>query len=204
MEATRHFFVFAKTESTEVLMSHLKPRPRQQNRLGIRASSRCSAKKRSPTDSENTPVSTRISVPFQFFAHFQVEVAKATEFLGEPDLSPQARSLFLAIIHTPEALNRICHVAILCDRTEESGNYFKGKLTGLDREDILDGILPHLPVELQEYWIGLRRENSASYDFYVDRIFHQFQSSLRKIDIINMSTGESISLWVNGGMQAAS
>jgi len=185
-------------------MSHRKPRPRQQNRLGIRASSRCSSKRRSPSDSENTPVSTPISIPFQLVANFQVEVLEATEFLEEPNLTPQARSLFLAIIHTPEALNRICHVAILCDGTEDSGGRFKGKLAAPHREDILEPILPHLPVELQEYWIGLRRENSASYGFYVDRIFQQFQSSLRKIDIINTSTGESISLWVNGGIQAAS
>jgi hypothetical protein len=204
METTLHFLAFAKTEAAEVLMSHHKPGRRQQNRLGIHASSRCSSKRRSPSDSENTSVSTPISLPFQFVAEFRVEVPEAAEFLGNPDLGPQARSLFLAIINTPEALNRICQVAILCDRTEDSGGRFKGKLTGPDREDILEAILPHLPVEVEEYWIGLRREDSASYDFYVDRIFQQFQSSLRKIDIINMSTGESISLGVNSGIHPAS
>lgn len=184
-------------------MSHHKPGSGQQTRPGIRGGSRCSAKKRSPEDSEILPVYTPISVPFQFVANFQVEIPKATEFLEEPDLSPQARSLFLAIINTPEALNRICHVAILCDRTEDSGSYFKGKLTELDREDILDAILSYLPVELEEYWIGLRRENSDTFDFYVDRIFQQFQSSLTKIEIINMTTGESISLWGNSKIHPA-
>jgi hypothetical protein len=175
-------------------MSYHKPGSGQQTRPGIHGSPRCSAKKRSPADPEIPPVYTPISVKFQLVADFQVEVPKATEFLEEPDLSPQARSLFLAIINTPEALNRICHVAILCDRTEDSGGRFKEKLTGPDREDILDAILPHLPVEVEEYWIGLQRQDSDSFDFYVDRIFQQFQSSLRRTEIINMTTGESISL----------
>lgn len=184
-------------------MSDHKPGPGQQNRPGIRASSRCSAKKISPADSEIPPVYIPISVPFQFVADFQVEVPKAREFLQEPYLSPQARSLFLAIINTPEALNRICHVAILCDRTEDSGSYFRGKLTELDREDILDAIFSYLPVKLKEYWIGLQRQDSDSFDFYVDRIFQQFQSSLRKIEIINLTTGESISLWGNNRIHPA-
>ena len=135
-------------------MSHHKPGRGEQTRPGIRASSRCSANKRSSEDSENTPVYTSISVPFQFVADFQVEVPKAQEFLEEPDLSPEARSLFLAIINTPEALNRICHVAILCDRTEDSGSYFKGELMELDREDILDAILSYLPSNSRSTGLG--------------------------------------------------
>lgn len=185
-------------------MSRHRPDLSHQNRPGVHASSRCSAKKTSPADSEIPSVYTPISVPFRFIAEFQVKVPKAPEFLEEPDLSPQARSLFLAIINTPEALNRICHVAILCDRTEDSGSYFKGKLTELDREDIVDAILSYLPVELEEYWLELRRQDSDSFDFCVDRIFQQFQSSLRKIEIINTSTGESTPLWVSSGIHPAS
>jgi hypothetical protein len=186
-------------------MSRRKPiRSGQQDRQCFHAISRCSQEKRTTADPENTPVTTPISIPFQLVANFQVEVPKGTEFLGEPDLSPQTRGLFLAIINTPEALNRICHVSILCDRTEESGGSFKGKLAAPDREDILDPILSYLPVELKEYWIGLRQENRDFFDFCVDRIFQQFQSSLRRIDITNMSTKESISLWVNNGIHPAS
>lgn len=188
----------------EGFMSRHRPGPGAQDHPGIHAIPRCAAKNRSQADSEDALASTAISVPFQFVAEFQVEVPRAPEFLEEPDLSPQARSLFLAIINTPEALNRVCHVAILCDRTEDSGNYFKGKLTELDREDIVDAILSYLPVELEEYWLELRRQDSDSFDFCVDSIFQQFQSSLRKIEIINTSTGESTPLWVNSGIHPAS
>ena len=182
-------------------MPHHKPNLSKQDRLCIHAISRCAARNGSHADSEPPGASTVISVPFQFVADFQVEASNATEFLEDPDLSPQARSLFLAIIRTPEALNRICHVAILCDGTEDSGCRFKGKLAEPDREDILDAILSYLPAELKEYWIRLQQQDSDSFDFYIDRIFQQFQSSLVKIEFINMTTGESTPLWVNSGIQ---
>lgn len=182
-------------------MPHHRPNLSQQDRPRI---PRCAAKNRSQADSEDAPESTAISVPFQFVADFQVEVPNATEFLEDPDLSTEARRLFLAIIRTPEALNRICHVAILCDGTEDSGGRFKGKLTEPDREDILDAILSYLPAGVKEYWIGLQRQAPASFDFYIDRIFQQFQSSLVKVEFINVTSGKSETLWPNSGIHPAS
>lgn len=182
-------------------MPHHRPNLGQQDRPSV---PRCAAKNRSQADSEDAPVSTAISVPFQFVADFQVEVPNAREFLVDPDLSTEARSLFLAIIRTPEALNCICHVAILCDDPEDSGGRFKGKLTKPDREDILDTILSYLPAGLKDYWIGLQQQNSDSFDYYIDRIFQQFQSSLVKIECINVTSGESETLWPNSGIHPAS
>jgi hypothetical protein len=185
-------------------MSDHQPDHGQQDRRGIPAISHYSAKDRSPAQSERQPAADSISVPFQLVADFVVEAKKTAEYLLEPDLGPQERSLFLAIITTPEALNRICRFAIVCDLTEDSERYFKGKFMGPETEDIFASILPYLPVELQNYWTGLQRECCDCFESCIDSIFEQFRSSLRKTEIIDVTTGESIPLWANSKIQAES
>lgn len=171
--------------------------PGQQVAPRVYANSQCFESGSPAAEPEHTPAVTSISVPFQLVADFQVEAERAAEFLQEPDLDPQERSLFLAIITTPEALNRICRLAIVCDLTEDSRHYFEGKFMGPEPEDILDSIRPYLPVELEKYWTQLHREDCGCFDFCMDRIFQQFRSSLRKTEIIDLTTGESVPLWAN-------
>jgi|GEM_PF-2340009 len=182
-------------------MSDHKPCPGEQEHRGIQTSSRLSAKGRSPVDPESLPAATQISVPFKLVAEFRIEAENVAEYLQQPDLDPEERSLFLAIITTPEALNRICRLAVVCALTEDSERHFKGKFMGPEPEDILASILPYIPGDLQEYWTTLRRENCGCVDFYIDRIFQQFNSSLRKTQILDVSTGESIPLWANSKIQ---
>lgn len=181
-------------------MSDHKTSASQQNCGGVDVVSNSPAKGGPPADPERLPAA-RISVPFQLLADFVVETERAAEYLQQPDLDPQERSLFLAIINTPEALNRICRLAVVCALTEDSERHFKGKFMGPEPEDILSSILPYLPVDLQEYWTRLRRENCGCVDFYIDRIFQQFNSSLEKTQILDVSTGESIPLWTNSKIQ---
>lgn len=184
-------------------MSESKADLGQQDRRGNHATSHHSARDRLPTESEHPPAANSISVPFQLVAEFVVEAGKAAEFLEEPDLNSQERSLFLAVITSPEAFNRVCRLAIVCDLTEDSEFYFEGKFMGPEPEDILESILAYLPVEQQAYWTGLRREDCGCFDFCIDRIFQQFRSSLRKTEIKDMTTGESIPLWANSKIYPA-
>lgn len=173
-----------------------KPYPGQQNFAGSHVISNRSTKDGSAADSEN-PAINRISAPFQLVADFVVEAEEAAAFLDDPDIDPEERRLFLAIINTPEALNRICRLAITCDLTGDSEKYFKGRFTGPDPEDILDSILSYLPGELQGYWTTLRGKDFDSFEFSMDRIFDPFRTSLRNTEIIDKTTGESIPLCPN-------
>ena len=164
---------------------------------GIHVNSSWSPNGGSPADPESLPTATKISVPFKLVAEFRVEAEDAAEYLQQPDLDPQERSLFLAIITTPEALNRICRLAVVCALTEDSERVFKGLFMGPDSKEIFESILPYLPVEIEEYWTKLRREDINRFDAYICHIFEQFRSSLRKTEMIDMATGESIPLWVN-------
>jgi hypothetical protein len=177
-------------------MRNHKPDPGQQDRKGIHDISHHSVKGRWPAESQQVVTDSR-PVPFQLVADFQVEVEKPTEFLHEPDVSPEERSLFLAIINTPEALNRICRLAIVSDLSEDSDRVFERLFMGPDPEDIFEAILPYLPVEIEEYWTRLRREDHDSFEAYIEYIFEQFSSSLTKTAIIDLTTSESIPLWVN-------
>ena len=158
--------------------------------------------RRSP-GSNRRPLPYRYRSRFQLIADFVVAAEKAAEFLEEPDLNPEERSLLLTVITTPQALNRICRLVIVCDLTEDSERYFKGTFMGPEAEDILDSILPYLPIEIAKYWMGLQREDRDFFDSSMDRIFAQFRTSLRKVEIIEMTTGESISLWGNSKLRPA-
>jgi len=186
-------------------MSDRKPEPGQQDRRGIHAISHHSTWGRLQAGSGHQAAATSIplSVPFQLIADFVVEAEKTAEFPEESDLSPQERSLFLAVINTPAALNRICRLVIVCDLSDDSERYFEGIFMGPQPEDILDSILPYLPVEIAKYWTGLQQESRDLFDSCMDRIFGRFRSSLRKTEIIEMTTGESIPLWGNSKIRPA-
>ncbi len=177
-------------------MRNHKPDQGQQDHKEIPDISHHSGKGRWPAESQQVVTDSR-PVPFQLVADFLVEVEKPAEFLHEPDVSPEERSLFLAIINTPEALNRICRLAVVSDLSEDSDHVFERFFMGPDPEDIFEAILPYLPVEIEEYWTRLRREDHDSFEAYIEYIFEQFSSSLKKTAIIDMTTGESIPLWVN-------
>ena len=130
-----------------------------------------------------------------------MEADNAVEYLRDPDLTPEMRSLFLAIITTPEALNRVCRLAVVSNLTEDSDRVFKGLFMGPFPEDIFESIRPYLPVEIEEYWTKLRREDCDSFEAYVGDIFEQFTSSLKKTAVIHISTGESLPLWLTRRFQ---
>ena len=173
-------------------MSDHNPDPGQQDRRGIHAISSYSPKGRLPAESEPQPPATPISVPFQVVADFQVIGDDVAQFLQDPDLSPEERSLFLAIINTPAALNRICGMVIVLDLISDSERYFRDKIFGPEFEVTVDSILPALPVEIQDYWTRLRREDPEAFHYCIDRTFEPFHSSLRRTEIKVMTTGESI------------
>lgn len=181
-------------------MSDHKPNSAQQDRWGIHVTSQSSAKGRPPAESEPQAAAS-ISVPFQLVADFQVEAEKAAEYLRDPDLTPEMRSLFLAIITTPEALNRVCRLAVVSNLTEDSDRVFKGLFMGPFPEDIFESIRPYLPVEIEEYWTKLRREDCKPFEAYIGDIFEQFTSSLKKTAVIDITTGESLPLWLTHRFQ---
>jgi hypothetical protein len=111
------------------------------------------------------------SVPFRLIADFVVEPAAPAEFLQDTDTSPEERDLFLTILLTPDALNRICRLEIVSKLTDDLRRYFEGKFLGPEWADILDCLLPYLSAEQQAFWTTLRREQSGRYDFCIDRIF---------------------------------
>lgn len=182
-------------------MSDQKPFPGQQVCRGIHATPPFSGKDGSPTESGPQPPATPISIPFQLVADFQVEAEKAMEYLRDPDLTSEMRSLFLAIITTPEALNRVCRLAVVSNLTEDSDRVFKGLFMGPFPEDIFESIRPHLPVEIEEYWTKLRREDCDSFEAYIGDIFEQFTSSLKNTAVIDITTGESLPLWLTHRFQ---
>jgi hypothetical protein len=120
-------------------MRNHKPDPGQQDHRDIHAISLYSAKDGSPEQPGAQQVVTDLGpVPFQLVADFQVEVGNPAEFLHEPDVSPEERSLFLAIINTPQALNRICRLAVVSNLSEISNCVFERLFMGPDPEDIYE------------------------------------------------------------------
>ncbi|MFP5226682.1 MAG: hypothetical protein ACLGXA_03575 [Acidobacteriota bacterium] len=168
------------------------PGPDQQDRRGIHAVSHSSGESRPPAGSTPRPPTSPISVPFQLVADFVVEGDRVRQFLQDPDLSPEERSLFLTIINTPEALNRICGVVMVLDLVSDSERYFSKGIFGPQLEITVDAILPSLPGEIQDYWTSMRRVDREGFDFWIDRMFEPFHASLRKTEIRDVTTGESV------------
>jgi hypothetical protein len=137
-------------------------------------------------------------VPFRLIADFEVETETAAEFLKNPDLTREHRSLFLTLLTDPEARNRISRLAIVCDlSSHEHGKFFGDLFFGPQPEQILDCVLPYLAVDLQEYWTRLRAEENDCFSFLIVEVFLQFKGSLKKVVIEDKSTGQEIPLRVS-------
>jgi hypothetical protein len=138
-----------------------------------------------------------LSVPFLLIADFVVEPEAPAEFLQDTDTSPEERDLFLTILTTPDALNRICRLVIVSKLTDDSRRFFEGKFLGPEWADILDCLLPYLSAQQQAFWTRLRSEHEGRFDFCIDRIYQQFRCVLKKTEMKDMITGEAIPLRVN-------
>jgi hypothetical protein len=176
---------------------------RQQDQENIHDISEYSAQRIPPEDSHPEMTLPEVAVPFRLIADFVVRAEAVAEFLREPDLTLEARALFLTVLTTPEALNRICRLAIVCDLNVVPGKYFEDTFTGPEPEDIFDAMRPYLPADLDEYWVRLRRENPDEFSASIDDIYRQFRSSLKRTVVEDVSTGEAIPLRVSSRIGTA-
>jgi len=145
----------------------------------------------SPIEETSLPAST---LPFRLIADFAVETNTAAAYLQQPDLTRQERDLFLTILHTPEALDRMCRLAIVSDFEADLDGCFRDIFLGPHPEDILDCVLPYLPEELANYWKELRERDYDRFSHWIDEIFMEFRSSLKRTVIEDTTTGETIPL----------
>jgi hypothetical protein len=132
------------------------------------------------------------ALPFRLVADFTIQANAARVFLAQPDLTPQQRSFFTTVLTNPEALNRMCRLAIVSELESLADKWFEGKFEGPDLEDVLNCELPFLSKEDQEYWSGLRQESPESVDFFLMPIFVAFTASLQDVAILDSTTDETI------------
>ena len=132
------------------------------------------------------------SVSFRMTADLVVEIKTAAKFLQQPDLSSEERRFFLTILTTPDALNRVCRLAVVDDLAREEDGLFEGQFFGPQSEDILAVVMPYLSKEDQLFWTRLQQENSAA-DFLTE-MFCEFKTALRRVDVEERSSGEAIPL----------
>jgi len=138
------------------------------------------------------------AIPFRLIADFVVETSTAAEFLQRADLEPQERDLFLIVLTTPEALNRMCRLAIVSDfETHFADCYFEDRFRGPEPVDILDCVSPYLPPALESWWKEFQQENSEYFSYRIGLIFMEFRSALRRTVIQDMTTGDAIPLRVS-------
>lgn len=153
-----------------------------------------------PKQPTNLPVDDEQKLPtptacFRLIADFTVEAKTARTYLQRPEVTPQEHDVFLLILTTPEALNRMCRLAIVSDfEAFLWDRHFDGKFVGPNPTDILDALLPYLPEELKAWWMQLRRENYDGFSARMDTMFQEFCSSLTHATIEDMSSGEPIPL----------
>jgi hypothetical protein len=135
------------------------------------------------------------SASFRLNADFTVKAETVRMYLQRPEVTPQERDLLFLILTTPEALNRMCRLAIVSDfEAFLWDRHFDGKFIGPNPTDILDALLPYLPEELKAWWMESRRANYDDFSARMDEIFQEFRSSLTHTMIEDRSTGEPISL----------
>jgi hypothetical protein len=162
-----------------------------------------SPKDGSPAGCEPQQALKSISVPFQMIADFVVEPEAPAEFLQDPNTSLEDRDLFLTILTTPEAQDRLCRLVIVAKLTDDSRRYFEGMFLGLQWTNILDCLLPYLSAEQQAFWTRLRSEHEGRFDFCIERIYQQFRCVLKTTEMKDMITGEAIPLRLNSRYGAA-
>jgi hypothetical protein len=133
------------------------------------------------------------AIPFRLIADFVVETETAVEFLQRDDLAPQERDLFLIVLTTPEARNRMCRLAIVSDFEAHLADcYFDDKFRGPQPADILNCISPYLPEALLGWWKEFQQENSEYFSYRIGLIFMEFRTALRRIVIQDMTTQDAI------------
>lgn len=130
-------------------------------------------------------------LPFRLVADFVVEVNSVKAFLEEADLTAQQRSFFIRL-SIPEAFNRMCRLALVSDLETDPGKYFESEFEGPEPVDILNCALPYLSPEEREYWIELQRDPAEHVNNGLLAIFMEFRSSLKRVVIQDMTTGETI------------
>jgi hypothetical protein len=150
-------------------------------------------------DSDSPLSVTTQSVPFQLIADFAVETPTVAEFIRDVGSATEEYRLFMTILTTPEALNRICRLALVCDLNVnmDENKYFDGAFMGPEPGDILNSILSYLSPDQQEYWTRLRKVDYNEFGESIDSVFGEFQSSLKKIKVLDVNTGEAIPLRVS-------
>jgi hypothetical protein len=132
-------------------------------------------------------------------ADFVVKTETVATFLRGSDLTREERDLLLAVLTNPEALNRMCRLAMVCDLSAHVyGCYFEDTFRGPDPDDIFDSVLPYLSADLREYWTRLRSENHERFSADILNIFLEFRSSLQQTAIEDRTTGELIPLRIGG------
>jgi hypothetical protein len=177
-------------------MSHRKAEQMQEQKNAIHM---VAAKSRQPgaQDPASQLAVTTKSVSFQLVADFAVETPTAAEFIRDPGLTTDEYRLFMTILTTPDALNRICRLALVCDLNMDGTKYFDGTFQGPDPDDILNSILPCIPPDQRDYWDRLRNEDHEEFGLSIDFVFIQFQSFLKNVKVLDVTTGEAILLRVS-------
>jgi hypothetical protein len=86
------------------------------------------------------------SVAFRLTADFVVENTTAAEFLERFDATSEEWRLLSTVLTTPEALHRICRLAIVDDLAGDAG-FFEGQFSGAMDDEVLAAVLPYLSSE---------------------------------------------------------
>jgi hypothetical protein len=146
---------------------------------------------REPSQGPANPSRQTLSVPFRLTADFVVEIDTAAKYLQQPDLTPEERRLLLTVLTTPEALNRMCRLAIVSDLEREPG-LLEDQFFGPQSEDILAAILPYLASEDQRFWSRLRHDFPENLGNYLLPMFCEFKTILRRVMVVDAATGEAI------------
>ena len=132
-------------------------------------------------------------VPFRLTAEFVVEVQTAQRYLQQPHVTSEERRLFLTVLTTPEALNRMCRLAIVSDYDTKPG-LFEGHFFGPQSEDILAAAMPYLSPEDQNYWTQRQQLSPAQMGDALLDMFYEFKTALRGVGLEDATTGEAIAL----------
>ena len=131
------------------------------------------------------------SIPFRVTADFVVEVKTVANYLQRPNLTSEERRLLLTVLTTPEALNRMCRLAIVSDIETHPG-LLEDQFFGPQSDDILAALMPYLSSEDQTYWTRMQQQDPPG-NYLLD-MFCEFKAVLRRVVVEDVTTGETIPL----------
>lgn len=132
------------------------------------------------------------SVAFRMTADFVVEITTAAEFLQRPEISPEERRLLLTILTTPEALNRMCRLAIVDDLARDNTSLFEDQFSGAHNEEILAAVMPYLSDDDKDFWTKLQRRDVAVNP--LTEMFCEFKTALSRVVVQDASSNEAVPL----------